>query len=1536
MRKDTPSIPGYVKEGIAMAGTERVFRVFISSTFADLVAERNALARYVFPRLRDLCAEHGTCFQAIDLRWGISAEAGLDQEAMRICLAELARCQALTPRPNFLLLLGDRYGWQPLPSEIPDAEFSAILQFARHQGAAATGEGTSDLLLRWFHRDQNAMPPVWVLEPRQAGTPWADPVVWEQQVERPLRDLLRRAVAGMGLPAHAMLKYTASATHQEIAAGCLASPRSGLTAFALMRGLTNVPTGPVVPPEARPFIDTEPSGAADLDARSRLDRLKADLRHALPSGNIQKWTATLATHGVSEQHIGVLPGSLAACRPLLAAGYVPRGMCEAAFRALALSIEEECREHYGQNPASEQTAHRSHGHRLAEFVVGRDGELAAIADYIRAPTGRPLAVVAPAGAGASAVLAAAARSAAGAADVVVRFVGATPASTAIRPLLMGLCAELDQLRPAVRRPIGPMFADLVHAFKERLQPGPAGEPLVVLLDGVDHLSPQENALQLGWLPAILPPGVALVISVHQTRGRLGQMATLTLPPWPTRVAALALHTWLQAERPPRRLTVEQETAVLSANCREGLPLHLRLLADQARHWRDDGGVPGGDPGGLPQTLPALLAARFKQLTGPGGHGPVLCRRALSLLVCARNGVTEDELIELLSRDPVVYEEFLSRSHHLPPDLHEALLRWPAVAGHPAPSIGAGDWGPRHWVESALSGGIPEARQLAFLLRRPDGPRLPVSTWARLRQDLDPWLQERGHAGVVLLAPASQTVADLLRTALLPTEDAARAVHLQLADFLAERAVRADLHTLEELPFALARTCETERLVTLFSDLRYLHDRVSLGDVDGLIDDFSLLDAPGTELTDGHAGFVQAHAERLRTFPRLFFTLLHHEGFRAGREQARALASSWPGEWFERSPVALPAAPSAPVAAERLERLAHVPFPPSAATTLAGARGMAFFLRRAGQVGLADCALGRLLPDTVAVPTRPVLRLHASPTGDRLACAHDDGTGSIIPLEFDAAGALLRQGTPTGFRFRLPEVEDPVLTFAGNTLWFQGKDGQLGSLGPGGSNNALAVPDRLAVGELSGLATFADGLVAATFRCGSNSAVLFLHRGAWGAPTWRRGVDVTAIVASGPDRAFVAFSDRSVEVFVRDTAASPAERTSPEQPVACLAARGDGVVWVHLGRTLAIWLPGAGGPTTLLGDDPSLKKPGGLARSASGALSVVTATSAQTVRWAEAPAADREILRVFPPGSGSAAIVRRLDDELEVVDLATNRSSRFQGEASPGRSTIPDRLTSFARDGQGDVLCARPTGWGMLAPAGGTHRPLGVPPRTASIAGRPEGGFLAADAQGRVFQLGSGEIWSQVGEPVPEVTGRSQVRAFPGVDVWAGLTWCETVMGRDLRFVVRFLGSTVSAGGARTSGHRVYDEAGIDPLVVAWDGARRRVVVSRSSMGTVTVGIGAPAEHVAGREANITLQLGQAPVVDACCTLDGRSLYLLDDVGVLYRAAIDTSGRLAPAARPVAAGAARITHLCASPDPDAVLLVEDARSVFTGRIHEVQP
>src|ERR1035438_10276020 len=140
-----------------------VIRVFVSSTFSDLKPERNALQAQAFPRLEQLCAQNGFQFQAIDLRWGVSSEAGLDHRTMRICFDELRRAQDISPEPNFLVLLGNRYGWRPLPEEISQIEFEQLAAAANSGGENKTpipgahGKTARQVLCDWYRCDENVV-----------------------------------------------------------------------------------------------------------------------------------------------------------------------------------------------------------------------------------------------------------------------------------------------------------------------------------------------------------------------------------------------------------------------------------------------------------------------------------------------------------------------------------------------------------------------------------------------------------------------------------------------------------------------------------------------------------------------------------------------------------------------------------------------------------------------------------------------------------------------------------------------------------------------------------------------------------------------------------------------------------------------------------------------------------------------------------------------------------------------------------------------------------------------------------------------------------------------------------------------------------------------------------------------------------------------------------------------------------------------------------------------------------------------------------
>lgn len=86
--------------------------IFVSSTFKDMQAERDALQQTVAPILNETARKYGKSISFSDLRWGVNT-LDLDSEkgarkVLDVCLDEIDRCE-----PPMIVILGYRYGWIP-------------------------------------------------------------------------------------------------------------------------------------------------------------------------------------------------------------------------------------------------------------------------------------------------------------------------------------------------------------------------------------------------------------------------------------------------------------------------------------------------------------------------------------------------------------------------------------------------------------------------------------------------------------------------------------------------------------------------------------------------------------------------------------------------------------------------------------------------------------------------------------------------------------------------------------------------------------------------------------------------------------------------------------------------------------------------------------------------------------------------------------------------------------------------------------------------------------------------------------------------------------------------------------------------------------------------------------------------------------------------------------------------------------------------------------------------------------------------------
>lgn len=751
----------------------RTFRLFVSSTFSDLKEERNALHRTVFPALKKLCEENGARFQAIDLRWGVREEARLDQQTMRICLDEVKRCQEVTPKPNFLILLGDKYGWRPLPAEISADEWQQIERRLRAQGQE--GVRRLEQVAEWYQLDLNARPNakppgVWLLKPR-TEPPYNDFKVWDREVERPLRQILIAATTGLGFTDDALLKYWASATEQEIASGALGVDDAPEHVFCFFRTINGLPEDGtaegfrdlmLAERGARQTERLVPDREAD-DLLEKLNGLQGKLRQKLPEGNFFRYQANWIRP----------PGEPSAEeRPPISTDHLDQ-LCQDAQRVLSGVIRaqidrlaNEEREKKVSELDKEIAQHEEFRESRTKFFVGRVATLRKIAEYLDADNLRPLALIGEPGSGKSAVLAQAvqeARTMHRDAAVVFRFIGWTPGSAVVRDLLDKLCRQLSQLSGDTEETPSE-YRELVQEFPKRLTQAGQAKRVLVFLDALDQLAEADNARNLIWLPTELPPNVRLVVSASTEprdtkvlERRLPEECRFNLDDMPVEEAHELLRMWFDDAH---RTLEGRATAFVDSRgqwkyvldrytgCRR--PLYLKLAFEEARRWRS---FDESEDNPLATNIPSLIEQLFGRLSAPANHGETIVSCSLGYLVAGKNGLTEDELIDVLSRDEEVLTDV--KKFHQPAE-----------------------------------------------------EELPVVIWSRLHLDLEPYFTQRRADETTLLAFYHRQLDEVARAKYLEPHKMAR--HRKLAEFFGVQnqklflgegeAKRANIRMLSELPY----------------------------------------------------------------------------------------------------------------------------------------------------------------------------------------------------------------------------------------------------------------------------------------------------------------------------------------------------------------------------------------------------------------------------------------------------------------------------------------------------------------------------------------------------------------------------------------------------------------------------------------------------------------------------------------------------------------------------------------------------------------
>jgi len=513
---------------------QRVIRVFVSSTFRDMHAERDELIKRVFPQLRKLCEQRGVTFSEVDLRWGITQDEASRGEVLPIVLAEIDRC-----RPYFIGLFGELYGW--IPHEIPQE----------------------------------------LIEQQ----PW-------------LTEYFGKSVGEL-----------------EVAYAALNHPEMADSALFYFRDSSFVNSLPLE--EQADYLERAADGREKLAALK--DRIRASglpVRENYPNAQI----------------VGEL---------------VLRDLTEIIDRLYPQGSEPD---HLDR----EASDHEAFAQSRARVYIGRQAYYDCLDQNARSD-GAPLVVLGEAGSGKSALLSNwALRYRAMHPDelILVHFIGATPQSTDWSAMLRRIIGELSG-RFDIQQEIPDEPDALRGSFADWLDLAAAKGKVVLILDALNLLEDRDGALDLLWLPLVIPVNIRLILSTLPGRPLDALMkrgwATIQIAPLEVGERKQLIKDYFaQYAKQLDLLHIEHiANAGQTAN-----PLYLRALLDELRIFG----------------IQELLAARIDQyLATPtmdslferileryeldferDRHG--LIQDAMSLIWAAPPGLAEAELLELLGSE----------------------------------------------------------------------------------------------------------------------------------------------------------------------------------------------------------------------------------------------------------------------------------------------------------------------------------------------------------------------------------------------------------------------------------------------------------------------------------------------------------------------------------------------------------------------------------------------------------------------------------------------------------------------------------------------------------------------------------------------------------------------------------------------------------------------------------------------------------------------------------------------------------------------
>lgn len=579
----------------------KTFRLFISSTFSDFLEERAVLNKKIFHEIDDYCQRRGYAFQIIDLRWGVNAEATLNQKTIEICLEEVKRCCTLSPRPNFLLMIGERYGWIPLPSKIKKEEYEKL-----YHGCS---DEDKTILDEWYKLDENVIGGEYYLKERMGK--YKDDNNWSK-TENSLSDILVSAGKRCGFNSNKMLKFTSSATEKEIVEGLLSDNSTASNVIAIFR-----------------------NGYPDQDA----DKKKIiDLRNRIS----QKMTDTQCEDNLFELEYDE--------------NYINRFSEKVKELILKnINIEIERLEREKSTCKTYSMIEEMFGNEN-EFYF-RERELSVLTTYVKGDSCRPMVVCGDSGSGKSRLLYEVVKLYES--ETVYSFFGMDEHSCTVIETIKKLCLDIRK-KFDINSDLNVNYSNLTDSFYDSLKMVPQNQKLLVVIDGFDMFYDIEQ-IREKVIPERLPENIKLIFSFADNKYRQlfpkKSFDYLEITRFNLERSRIVFSEMLKNKN--RRIASDYQMNIVESSIANGCtPLQLKLMVDCCMNWRSsDNDIVLYDNSELMAI--EYVRSMYKKL----GHEKELTLYAMALITLHPYGITEKELQLLLLKFRPVREMFYAEDRY---------------------------------------------------------------------------------------------------------------------------------------------------------------------------------------------------------------------------------------------------------------------------------------------------------------------------------------------------------------------------------------------------------------------------------------------------------------------------------------------------------------------------------------------------------------------------------------------------------------------------------------------------------------------------------------------------------------------------------------------------------------------------------------------------------------------------------------------------------------------------------------------------------